>query len=159
MQHTITHQSQAALSSLVQAVSCPSYYLKALHTWSHWPSQVSSRLLLGCCLLLSHWLRLKSLLSPLGSSGHKSFLLADCPRFSLIDNLSFIGVLLVSLSDNSSPKGDTPTPVPTSATVLHAGASSNPLLGDILATASAMGYAFYVILLKVSSLLVMIGRL
>lgn len=54
--------------------------------------------------------------------------------------LSFIGVLLVSLSDSSSPSVD-PTASVTSGTL--------PLWGDFLALVSAVFYALYVTLLKV----------
>ncbi|KAF8496660.1 hypothetical protein JB92DRAFT_2817793 [Gautieria morchelliformis] len=60
--------------------------------------------------------------------------------------ISFIGVLLVSLSDKSSSDHDAPVPIPSLPTLPR---YANPLLGDVLALASAIFYALYVILLKV----------
>lgn len=67
---------------------------------------------------------------------------------------SFVGVLLVSLSDNNSsdpavsvPPPDTP-PIPPTAPERDYTPSS-PLLGDALALLSALFYAIYVTLLKV----------
>lgn len=90
--------------------------------------------------------------SLLGSSGQRNRLQTDFSEFSIIAELSFTGVLLVSLADNMPPKRGTPSPIPTTPTALLSHTSANPLLGDILAVASAVGYAIYVILLKVSSL-------
>jgi solute carrier family 35 protein F5 len=64
---------------------------------------------------------------------------------------SFVGVLLVSLSDSvqsKNPASQTPPagPSPTAAVLEHV---SQPLLGDFLALISALFYALYVILLKV----------
>lgn len=68
---------------------------------------------------------------------------------------SFIGVILVSLSDNSSsepaisvPPPDTPISTPPTAPERDY-TPSNPLLGDALALLSALFYAIYVTLLKV----------
>lgn len=68
---------------------------------------------------------------------------------------SFIGVILVSLSDNSSsdpavsvPPPDTPIPIPPTVPERDYTPSS-PLLGDALALLSALFYAIYVTLLKV----------
>jgi solute carrier family 35, member F5 len=71
----------------------------------------------------------------------------------LLSELSFIGVLLVSLSDKPSSNHDdtsAPVPMPLLPTLSR---YANPLLGDVLALASAMFYALYVILLKVSLVL------
>ncbi|KAF9460780.1 hypothetical protein BDZ94DRAFT_1168927 [Collybia nuda] len=59
--------------------------------------------------------------------------------------MSFLGVMMVSISDSSSPGTQKPQPVidgPPEHTL-------RPLLGDTLALLSAVFYAFYVILLKV----------
>ncbi|KAF9452664.1 hypothetical protein P691DRAFT_803782 [Macrolepiota fuliginosa MF-IS2] len=73
---------------------------------------------------------------------------------------SFLGVILVSLSDSAQSKNPTsqnpvpnPTPESTPSTTKSLMAifehSSQPLLGDVLALTSALFYALYVILLKV----------
>ncbi|RPD81975.1 hypothetical protein L226DRAFT_564614 [Lentinus tigrinus ALCF2SS1-7] len=55
---------------------------------------------------------------------------------------SFVGVVLVSLSDSSQPQQSEP-----STGMSHL--PSMPIIGDALALLSALGYAFYVTLLKV----------
>ncbi|KAI0257600.1 hypothetical protein BJV78DRAFT_1293586 [Lactifluus subvellereus] len=64
---------------------------------------------------------------------------------------SFVGVVLVSLSDSDTPPVSRPSPAPTTGltkpSALERGNLS--LLGDSLALLSALFYAFYVILLKV----------
>jgi solute carrier family 35, member F5 len=59
-----------------------------------------------------------------------------------INYSSFIGVLLVSLSDSSAS-------VPTTSTLAAPAHVARPLLGDLLALLSALFYACYVTLLKV----------
>lgn len=75
--------------------------------------------------------------------------------FSLIGELSFIGVLLVSVSDTirSNPDGSILIPTSLPATPHD---YRNPLLGDVLAITAAVFYASYVILLKVSEVSPMI---
>ncbi|KAG8848190.1 hypothetical protein FRB91_011043 [Serendipita sp. 411] len=64
---------------------------------------------------------------------------------------SFLGVVLVSLADSTTPKDPTKTPasVPVQPPTGILPAPSNPLLGDSLALLSAVFYALYVSLLKV----------
>lgn len=70
-------------------------------------------------------------------------------------DLSFSGVLFVSLSDSSqtaTPNGVVSVGSEAISRVrrfVHGEEYSNPLLGDFLALSSAMFYAFYVTLLKV----------
>ncbi|KAI0778509.1 hypothetical protein BD413DRAFT_465106 [Trametes elegans] len=59
---------------------------------------------------------------------------------------SFVGVVLVSLSDSSTPE---PSGPPTETSVIAAYTPSLPIFGDALALFSALFYALYVTLLKV----------
>ncbi|KAI0375331.1 hypothetical protein BV20DRAFT_985895 [Pilatotrama ljubarskyi] len=58
---------------------------------------------------------------------------------------SFVGVVLVSMSDSSQPESSTPPPPSTGTSHLP----SMPIVGDALALFSALFYALYVTLLKV----------
>lgn len=76
--------------------------------------------------------------------GHKVTVEALFRFVLLIHQSSFIGVILVSLSPSKQPAHIIPH------TLVSAGAVSHVIIGNILALISALFYALYVILLKVS---------